>query len=741
MATTRDETACEPCKHEKQCSILQKLADSINDTTRTVRNTSSLVLFAGLYLGLTLVFSTDENLLRDSGIALPQVGVGIPLSASYIVAPVIFLYLHFHLLFLLDELKRKIQAFKKTIKDLDPNDLNPKDRDQYWNWLSSSAFVQSFLLRSRRSPKVLVWLSVVALPLMLLFLVFLSFVRYQSCWITLLHKIVFILDLIFIALFRSECFADILNLCGDLAKKEDPKKPASNENSKGANQNSDSEASPKQKISPKKKSIAKSLRCVKVWIVAIMVVMVVGVDSPDKDLGNIETDQKRIWREDDYTENVDSLTQTIIAIPNNIVDAVLCKAWDIVCRYLDISNALPDVHGIDLHDRELRFAKFGSTKLHNANFRNADLRGAFLTGAQLQDADLQNAKLQGVKLDGANLQNANLGIAKLQGANLGNAQLQGADLRGAEFQDTNFKDVQLQRARLVGANLAGENLTGVKLQGAYLGIAKLQGSNLEGAQLEGANLKGAKLQGANLTGAQLQGTNLTGAQLQGTRLQYAELKGADLGGAQLQSSFGQPSFGQPSSGSLYLVRMPDISLDFPILHNRSNGGLSSEHAREYIKELLNDKDIRERVDNELTWRENVSLGEHIDEYIMKGADHGVFNYSRPEDIDFHKLNRNWPSSVDLDDENYKKAWVDWTVEFACKNQYTALSSLERWRREAPLYNEEFRIDAEKLAELKKDVRNGLIMAKICQQKCEPCFGLQAISSDDAEWKMFVGSQP
>ncbi len=59
----------------------------------------------------------------------------------------------------------------------------------------------------------------------------------------------------------------------------------------------------------------------------------------------------------------------------------------------------------------------------------------------------------------------------------------------------------------------------------------------------------------------------------------------------------------------------------------------------------------------------------------------------------------------------------------------------------PLYNEKSWIDAEKLAELKKNVRNGLLMAKMCQQECEPCFGLQAISSDDAEWKMFVGSQP
>ncbi len=528
MATTRDETACEPCKHEKQCSILQKLADSINDTARTVRNTSSLVLLAGLYLGLTLVFSTDENLIRDSRIALPQVGVGISLSASYIVAPVIFLYLHFHLLFLLDELKRKIQAFRQAI-----NGLNAEDQAQRWNWLSSSAFVQSFLPCPRQSSKMLVWFSVVALPLMLLFATHHSFVRYQSDWITSLHKIVFLLDLLFIAFFRSECFSYIWNRRGDLAKKVrsifrkvDPEKPVPNENLEGANRNSDPEASPKQEMSPEKKYISKILKYVKCVMVAVLVsvmaVLVSVVDSPDIDLRNVKKEQNRLWQKNDTEnfltptvdatqkidgENVGFLTQIIETIEINYFDAVLCSAWGLICRYLDISNSLPDMHGIDLHSREMRFARFGTTKLDKANFRNADLRGAFLAGTELQDADFSGAQLQGAILENANLQNANVSRAKLQSAYLMTAKLQGADLIGAEFEDTNLELVQLQGADLRFANLVGENLAHVRLQGADLRFAELQGVNLEGA-----NLKGAKLQGANLKGAKLQGANLTGAQ-------------------------------------------------------------------------------------------------------------------------------------------------------------------------------------------------------------------------------------
>ena len=725
MAETRDKAGCEPCKHEM---FLQKLVDSINDTARTVRNTLFLVLLAGLYLILSLAFSTDENLLRDSRIALPQVGVGISLSASYIVAPVIFLYLHFHMLFLLDGLKRKIQAFKWAIKDLDA-------KDKYWNWLSSSAFVQSLRFCSGCSPKVLVWLSVVALPLMLLLAIFLSFVRYQSDWITVLHRIVFILDLAFVAFFRSECFAYIERICSSYRKKC-PENPGTGENPEGTDQNCGQEASITDEIPSKKKIICKILKYLKyllAWSVLISMVLSVSLVKP------LDYDSKYNTKPDpNYAKNNHFLERTITAIvqakleKKNYFDAILCQAWDLVCRYLTIDDALPDIHGIDLHARELRFARFGSAKLDKANFRSADLRGAYLEGGKLQGADLQNAKLQGANFSGAKLQGANFGGAELQNTNLKGAELQNADLRGAKSQGTNFKNVQLQGARLVSANLIGENLGGVKLQNADLRFAVLQGVNFEGAQLEGADLQNAKLQGANFTGAQLQGARLQGAELQGANLEDARLEGADLGGVQLQGSFGQ-------FDSWHLVWMPDVSFHFPILQNRPNGGSPSERARSYIDELLK----KEGMKKELTWRENVSLGVHINEYIMEGVDRDSFRNSRPniEDKVFytHTGCPDWPPSVDLNDKEYRKAWVAWTVKFACKNQYTALSSLQRWRREeVPLYSRKSWISD--VSELKKDVRNELILKQI-YEKSALCFGLRAISSDSDEWKEFVGNSP
>ena len=121
---------------------LKTLADSINDTARLARATLSLLLVAALYLGFTLLSSTDENLLLNAEVTLLQVGSGIALKQSYAFGPWVFLYLHLQALFVLLILHRKIGRFN-TI--LDREICNSQlTRQEYWDWLSAFAFVQRF---------------------------------------------------------------------------------------------------------------------------------------------------------------------------------------------------------------------------------------------------------------------------------------------------------------------------------------------------------------------------------------------------------------------------------------------------------------------------------------------------------------------------------------------------------------------------------------------------------------------
>ena len=199
--------------HEAQRERLRVLADSINETARMARATNSLFLFVALYLALTLLTATDENLLRNGQVVLPQVGVGISVVQSYVLVPLVFLYLHGQALVLLTVLARKVRTFEAVLRDEFPDtvlDVRAK-RKECRDWLSAFALVQVFQGDSGLSTmsRMLTWLATEAIPLALLFAIDLSFVRYQSDEITLMHHVVFFVDLLLVVWFNQHVFGGV----------------------------------------------------------------------------------------------------------------------------------------------------------------------------------------------------------------------------------------------------------------------------------------------------------------------------------------------------------------------------------------------------------------------------------------------------------------------------------------------------------------------------------------------------
>lgn len=156
------------------------------------------------------------------------------------------------------------------------------------------------------------------------------------------------------------------------------------------------------------------------------------------------------------------------------------------------------------------------------------------------------------QLEPINLKHRNLRHARMEKAMLVGADVRSANLQGANLEDANFQRVNLRTATLVGVAMKSANLQGADLRGAKLQAADLQSANFQGADLSSANLQGAKLmevqfQGADLSSANLQGdylglANLQGASLVEAHLQGAyfwgvQLQGADLRGAQLQGAY------------------------------------------------------------------------------------------------------------------------------------------------------------------------------------------------------------
>ena len=149
--------------------------------------------------------------------------------------------------------------------------------------------------------------------------------------------------------------------------------------------------------------------------------------------------------------------------------------------------------------KELYWGNFNGLNLRGANLKSVVLKRADLRAANLKWANLLEANLYSADLEGANLEGANLGRADLQEASLGVANLKGANLWGANLQKASLLWANLEKADLREANLQGTDLQGADLFGANLEKADLAGANLAKANLRGADLEGVK----NLTVEQL----------------------------------------------------------------------------------------------------------------------------------------------------------------------------------------------------------------------------------------------
>ena len=667
-----DETAWEIHTREARHARLRSLADSINDTARTARNSLSLLLIVALYLVLTLLSSTDENLLRNGQVVLPQVGVGLSVVQSYIFAPPIFLYLHAQLLFLLTVLARKVRTFEVALKEELPGAASPnKQREECWDWLSAFAFVQLFRLPSGvpHASKVLTWFGVEAVPVVLLFVLDLSFVRYQSGWITFEHHIVFLVDWAFLRWFNRKVFggwelgpSTVLIESSQILREMVAKilrRPRASTHGR-----------PLHAERRSWKILGRAV--ITAWgavVFGMALFLFLAARPPSFDPKTVEKDQESIWG---WDENVGFWEA--VWTGKNPLDAGPCKRWGLACRYLSVSNkrrvvlqtrdmsdAKADEPGdksfatMDLAGRNLRFANFQYARLQGVDFRAARLQGANLRRARLQNAHLREAQLQDAHLWRAQLQNADLGGARLQGANLLLAQLQGAYLGGAQLQGADLRRAQVQDANLRRAQLQDADLSLARLQGAYLEGAQLQNANLQGTQLQGADLRGAQVQGADLSQAWLQGADLGGAQVQGMEDFLAQLQSAEDLLTQLQ-------------GTEDFARLQD--------------------AGDLLAQLQDADDLFARLQGTLS------------------------DPVPPE----------W------------EALADRTAKFACKDEYTARNSLNRWRPDGgiPLFGWEDH-DFDK-------VRGRVLKALADARKTgEECPGLHSVTDD--EWRDFLDGWP
>jgi hypothetical protein len=383
-------------------------------------------------------------------VIISQIGASLPVSFSFAIAPLVFVFLHVYTLLRHDMLAANVRQFLRELRDSVP--LEP-DRERLRQLLANVEFVAALTTPRGSTLYSRFWASlcfgIVALfPVAVLLLVQINALRYQSDMIVWVQRAWLALDLAVLTwFFVPDPFYD-----GET-----------------------------KEVPVRRRAIRGGLLFGVPALVLLLNFAWISPVSPKADPALVRYERwSEHWKEHSGPSFADVVRQPL--------DMLACRGLNWGCRYLRVDHrTLVDhvwdtkglaglraprtklakapvwIDGVVLRYRSLHFALLDPSRLYAADFTSADLRGASLVESNLSGATLFHTKMAGTNLRDAQLEGADLSFAHLEGADLSLAHMEGADLSLAH------------------------------LEGADLSYAHLEGADLSDAKLRGANLRKAKL--------------------------------------------------------------------------------------------------------------------------------------------------------------------------------------------------------------------------------------------------------
>jgi uncharacterized protein YjbI with pentapeptide repeats len=459
---------------------LAEVVSSVNDGAKSAQAGVFAFTFVAVYL-LGVAFSTtDLDFLLDRTMQITQIDVQLPVVFSFVIAPIVFLFLHLYTLVRYDLLGANLEQFRRDLDEFLPQ---PVAQERCRQLLANIEFVQA-----NASPpgsplysRAFAWITrflIAGLPVIVFLVLQTSALRFQNIGVTNAQRICFFVDLAALVWFFY---------------RQDERRYRT----------------------PGIQRSARRLARLAFysWAPVLLVLgnlVYLNVAAADADLKMIRYEVPRssihgpaiVWQ-----RLRDAVSQPL--------DALTCPSLlHLGCRYLEIDYqtvmgqgwnsqsiagsspgadpTLDSIEGADLRGRLLRFAVFDHSLLYNANFMNADLRYASFYDAELQGARFDDAILSGVYLK----------EARLQGAVLARAVLMGADLDDARLQAADFSKADLRKAELSEARAEGSYFLQANMQGAHLKDTDFSGADLNGANLSGAVAANTEVGLADLRGVE-----------------------------------------------------------------------------------------------------------------------------------------------------------------------------------------------------------------------------------------------
>jgi len=494
-ATDAEKTEEAKTSEEEKPPAPDWLIDNIAELSRNARSIYLIYLGFLAYCAITIVGTTDRQILLDESVRLPLVGVDVSFTGFFVIAPLVaigtFVYLQLYL--------QRLKRLKNTLR----TEYEPVETGRLYPWMlnvvddPNPGFVGWL---QRAVVKMVLWWM---LPVVL-FLFAIWYLKAQDPvwgWVVIGMPVIGSMTV----LYFWEQYENRTNLSRQLTR---------------VNRN-------------RLFLIAGSLLLQSVIIFIFVQITILG-DIPiaqgeqadtDSEWGGLSSldDQNTVW----LPAFALNIVKVDVSYQSLIAEQKYARYW------------------ADLSNKRLYGANLAASTLINADLRDARLEGTDLQDAQLDSANLQRAYLNGANLDGAQLHKAQLDSADFHKTKLRQANLRGAQLEKAQFDSTNLRFAHLEEANLQSSQFDNATLEYTHLEGANLRDAHLDKTLILGAHLEGADLRKSHLQvftdgdtrldSANLRRAELEGV-LLGAHLEGADLRSADLKETDLSLAHLEGT-------------------------------------------------------------------------------------------------------------------------------------------------------------------------------------------------------------
>ena len=436
-----DEKPDLPAAAEK-ANDLEALKKTVRDAANVSGGLWLSYLFVLFYIGVAAGAVTHADLFLQRPVKLPFLGIELPLTVYFAIAPILFLITYasalVHFVLLAAKAPRFHTQLRAQIQDKNAPDVAAL-REGLRSQLPSNIFVQ-FLAGPRelregwfgRFVAAIIFITFVIGPVALLLLLQLQFLPYHDSSITWTHRVALLLEFVQVWWLWRKIFAGQTEI-------DEPRRWPS-------------WGGPL--------SIAVTAAVVVFsWILATFPGE--WENRPLAWIASIAPPELNKWRSAGnewlFNGEVDDISRRRVSWFSNTLVLPGFSLYDAL--------KIDDPKKVEWHDlfdargRDLKGAVFAGATLPRTDFYHAQLQGVSFYATQLQHARFQSANLQGAMLDGAQLQGASLQGAHLQGASLQGARLQGASLRGAQLQGASLQSAELLGARLDDADMTATNLS------------------------------------------------------------------------------------------------------------------------------------------------------------------------------------------------------------------------------------------------------------------------------------------